>query len=255
MLDVEIGVEIPVRLGLEGTATSTMILTAATMVITVDIIMTRWPGRSWETPKRWSGKPRTVLSSSRQTSAPRAAVICSMSRLSAVRAGAASAGAVRLVSLAPAPSPSPIYDHVYWCYYFSCREDDERVIWVELASGSYCRTTGSDGNGAPRRWTHACDIDIDDGLGVCTERHRRSGGQVGGGRGDETDGGETTDDELPFVRLPGIEAMGVGMRFMLPRTARPMLSVNPDVTMSPSTSNGTNRREFVGETRRPAEIV
>ena len=69
------------------------------------------------------------------------------------------------------------------------------------------------------------------------------------------DGGETTDDELPFVRLPGMEAMGVGTRFMLPRTAPPMLSVNPDVTMSPSTSKSTNGRESVGESPRPAEIV
>ena len=89
------------------------------------------------------------------------------------------ARAVGLVSLAPAPTR--VYDHVCWCYYCLRREDDERVIWVELASGSYCRTTGSDGNDAPRQWTHASDVDVDDGLGVCTERHRRSGGQVGGG--------------------------------------------------------------------------
>ena len=76
-----------------------------------------------------------------------------------------------------------------------------------------------------------------------------------GDGGDETDGGETTDDELPFVPLPGMEAMGVGMRFMLPPTAPPMLSVNPDVTMSPRTSKSTNRREFVGESPHPAEIL
>lgn len=81
-------------------------------------------------------------------------------------------------------------------------------------------------------------------------------GAVGaGGEGDETDGGETTDDELPFVPLPGMEGMGVGMRFMLPPTAPPMLSVNPDVTMSPSTSKSANRSEFVGESPRPAEIL
>ena len=76
-----------------------------------------------------------------------------------------------------------------------------------------------------------------------------------GDGGDETDGGETTDDELPFVPLPGMEAMGVGMRFMLPPTAPPILSVNPDVTMSPSTSKSMNRREFVGESPRPGEIL
>ena len=75
---------------------------------------------------------------------------------------------------------------------------------------------------------------------------------------DETDGGETTDDELPFVPLPGMESMGgVGMRFMLPPTAPPVLSVNPDVTMSPSTSKRTSSKsEFaVGESPRPAEIL
>ena len=81
----------------------------------------------------------------------------------------------------------------------------------------------------------------------------------GEGRGDdETDEGETTDDELPFVPLPGMEGMGgVGMRFLLPPTAPPVLSVNPDVTMSPSTSKRVNsRREFaVGESPRPAEIL
>ena len=75
-----------------------------------------------------------------------------------------------------------------------------------------------------------------------------------GGR-DETDGGETTDDELPFVPLPGMEGMAIGMRFMLPPTAPPMLSVNPDVTMSPSISKSANRSEFVGESPRPAEIL
>ena len=75
---------------------------------------------------------------------------------------------------------------------------------------------------------------------------------------DETDGGETTDDELPFVPLPGMEGMGgVGMRFLLPPTAPPVLSVNPDVTMSPNTSKRTNSKsEFaVGESLRPAEIL
>lgn len=75
---------------------------------------------------------------------------------------------------------------------------------------------------------------------------------------DETDGGETTDDELPFVPLPGMEGMGgVGMRFMLPPIAPPVLSVNPDVTMSPSTSKRANSKsEFaVGESPRPAEIL
>ena len=89
------------------------------------------------------------------------------------------------------------------------------------------------------------------------------GGRVGEGGGDdedddETDGGETTDDELPFVPLPGMEGMGgVGMRFLLPPTAPPVLSVNPDVTMSPITSKRTNsKNEFaVGESPRPAEIL
>ena len=78
------------------------------------------------------------------------------------------------------------------------------------------------------------------------------GGRRGGG--DETEGGERTDDELPFVPLPEIEAMGVGMRFMLPPTAPPMLRASPDVTMSPRTSRRTNRREFVGESPRPRKF-
>ena len=69
------------------------------------------------------------------------------------------------------------------------------------------------------------------------------------------EGGETTDDELRFLPLPGTEAMGVEMRFMLPPTAPRMLSVNPDVTMSPNPSKSTNRRDFVGESPRPAEIL
>ena len=55
--------------------------------------------------------------------------------------------------------------------------------------------------------------------------------------------------------LPGMEAMGVGMRFVLPPTTQPMLSVNPDVTMSLRISKSTNRRESVGESPRPAEIL
>ena len=103
------------------------------------------------------------------------------------------ARAVRLV-------PTPVHDHVCWCYYCSRREeDDERVIWLEFASGSYCRATGGDGNNARRRWTYVCDGDVDDGLGVCTERHRRrSGGEMR-----RMDRGETSGDELPFVPLPG----------------------------------------------------
>ena len=81
---------------------------------------------------------------------------------------------------------------------------------------------------------------------------------AGGEGGDETDEGETTDDELPFVPLPGMEGMGgVEMRFLLPPTAPPVLSVNPDVTMSPNSSKRVNRkREYaVGESPRPAEIL
>jgi hypothetical protein len=80
----------------------------------------------------------------------------------------------------------------------------------------------------------------------------------GGGGGDETDEGETTDDELPFVPLPGMDGIGgVEMRFLLPPTAPPILSVNPDVTMSPSTRKCANSKsEFVvGESPRPAEIL
>ena len=83
----------------------------------------------------------------------------------------------------------------------------------------------------------------------------QAGGRRGRrGGGDEMEGGKTTDDELPFVPLPEIEAMGVGMRFMLPPTAPPMLSASPEVTMSPRTSRRTNRREFVGESPRPRKF-
>jgi hypothetical protein len=83
-----------------------------------------------------------------------------------------------------------------------------------------------------------------------------TGGEGGGD--DETDGGETTDDELPFFPLSDMEGMsGIDMRFRLPPTAPPVLSVNPDMTMSPSTSKRANSKsEFaVGESPRPAEIL
>ena len=79
-----------------------------------------------------------------------------------------------------------------------------------------------------------------------------------GGTDDETDGGETTDDELPFLPLPDMEGMGgVGMRFLLPPTAPPVLSINPDVTMSPGASKRVNSKSgfAVGESPRPAEIL
>lgn len=96
---------------------------------------------------------------------------------------------------------------------------------------------------------------MDSGSALSDTEEGAEVGEGGGEGGDETDGGETTDDELPFVPLPGMEGMGVGMRFMLPPTAPPMLSVNPDVTMSPSISKSTNRSEFLGESPRPAEIL
>ena len=108
--------------------------------------------------------------------------------------------------------------------------------------------------------TSSMSLSIMDSGSALSDTEEGETAAASGGRGgdDETDGGETTDDELPFLPLPDMEGMGgVGMRFLLPPTAPPVLSINPDVTMSPSTSKRMNsKNEFaVGESPRPAEIL